>query len=52
MHLLREYIQFILSEGKVERLQKKFPDVDVKKLASYDFSSTKKYLEWMIKQKS
>ena len=49
--LLREYIQyFLLFEGKMETLEKKFPNVEVRMLAEADPSNNKKYLIWMVKQ--
>lgn len=52
MSLLKEYIQSLLFEGRLEDLQKKYPNIDVKELAANDPSPTKKYVEWMIKQLS
>jgi hypothetical protein len=36
--------------GKIEDLSKKYPDIDVREVASNDPSNTKKYLIWMVKQ--
>ena len=47
---LRLVIRRILIEGKVDDLQAKHPDIDVRSLSVADPSSTKKYLPWMIKQ--
>lgn len=48
--MIREFIKSVLVEGKIQDLQKKYPNTDVKDVASKDPSPTKKYLEWMIKQ--
>jgi len=48
--MIRGFIKSMLLEGKVEDLQKKYPDVDVSYVASRDPSPTKKYLAWMLKQ--
>ena len=49
--LLREQIGFfLLVEGRIDDLQAKNPDIDVRALADMDPSSTKKYLVWMVKQ--
>ena len=47
---LRSVIRRILVESKVDDLQAKNPDVDVRALSASDPSPTKKYLGWMIKQ--
>ena len=47
---LRSVIRRILVESKVDDLQAKNPDVDVRVLSAADLSPTKKYLAWMIKQ--
>jgi hypothetical protein len=53
MNLLREYLRLILiSEGRVEDLAKRNPNVDVQSLAAVDSTPTKKLLQWMIKQVS
>jgi len=36
--------------SKVDDLQKKYPDIDVRSLATADPSPTKKYVPWMVKQ--
>lgn len=36
--------------GKIEDLSKKYPNIDVREVASNDPSNTKKYLVWMVKQ--
>jgi hypothetical protein len=51
MNLLREYLRLVLiSEGRVEDLAKRNPNIDVQGLASVDSTPTKKLLPWMIKQ--
>src|SRR5271157_5512204 len=47
---LHSFIRHILVEGKVDDLQAKNPDIDVRALSASDPSSTKKYLVWMINQ--
>lgn len=50
MDVLREYIRSLLTEGKVEKLEAKYPNVDVRGLAEADPSGKGKYLTWMVKQ--
>lgn len=50
MRTLRDFIKRTLNEGKIQDLQKKYPEVDVEYVATRDPSPTKKYLEWMLKQ--
>ncbi len=47
---LRTTVRTLLSEGRVEDLQKQFPDINVQLYSQRDPSPTKKYLAWMIKQ--
>lgn len=35
---------------KIDDLSKKYPNIDVREVASNDPSNTKKYLSWMVKQ--
>ncbi len=48
--MIRSFIQHVLLEGKIQDLEKKYPDVDVETLSNNDPSPTKKYLEWMCKR--
>lgn len=49
--LLRTYIREVLqTEGRVEDLQKKYPHINVKSIATKDPSGNNKYLAWMLKQ--
>jgi hypothetical protein len=47
---LRRIVRSILIEGKIEDLQKKYPNVSVPAVAEIDPTPTKKYLEWLVKQ--
>jgi ribosomal protein S17E len=49
LRLLVEYVN-LLVEGRLEDVQAKYPDVDVKQLATTDPSGKLKYLDWEAKQ--
>lgn len=40
----------MIVEGRVEDIQTKYPDLDVKEIAIHDPSPNKKYVAWMCKQ--
>lgn len=47
---IKNLIQTVLIEGKIEDLAVRYPDINVNLVASKDPSTTKKYLFWMLKQ--
>lgn len=47
---IRNLIQDVLIEGKIEDLALRYPNINVNLVASKDPTSTKKYLFWMLKQ--
>jgi len=48
--ILKEYIFQFLIEGRIQDVQKKYPNVNIDLLAKGDPSSSNKYIEWMAKQ--
>lgn len=47
---IKNMIQNVLLEGKIEDLSVRYPNLNVKSIATKDPSQTKKYLAWMLKQ--
>lgn len=50
MNLLKEYLEYLLVEGRLEDLKAKYPNLDVDEVWKEDPSPTKKYAAWMLQR--